>query len=329
MSSNVGEPFTAPFDGTSPITTVTGLGYAVKSLTVATGDDSGSTDGSSADYTQCQSTPFDPTSTADQSADNAYTVLLTKGFTTAWQNEAGEGLGATQGTQFNLAFTNVPANVTLYLPVSFNNNGVMLNLVATSPTLDKTKAYAAVPAGGAVYEVISATNASTTVPVPVYVSYNAGQLPGLTTSAAPVTVSAMYAPQSTNGGASGSKDPIPRFLGAAQSSSSIGFTIVPCNTTILFPYIVNQPGYDTGLAISNAGNLNKNGGQSGTCQWSFYGDNAPTTALPPLPPSLLAPPKPPFFPAWRLASPASVSQAATSKAATAMPSSLAASVATK
>lgn len=283
MSSTIGAPFTVPFDGTSPITTVTGLAYAVKSVTVGTADALGSDTGNSAAYTQCQTTPFDPTHAyLPGSGTAAFTVSLAEGFGSAWQNTAGEGSDATQGTQFSLAFTNIPSNVTLYVPVSFNHAGLILNLVATSPTLDKDKVNAAVPASGmVVYEVIKSTPAVDSINVPVYVSYNSGSIPSLTTSAAPVTVTGEYAPQSTNGGVSPAKGPIPRFLGTAQSSHAVGFTIVPCNTTILFPYVVNQPGYDTGLAISNAGNLAGNGGQAGTCQWSFYGENAPTTAVPP------------------------------------------------
>ena len=287
MSSTVGEPFTAPFGGTSPITTISGLAYSVKSLTIGTVDSTGSAKGSSKDYLQCAATPFDPTkayitATPSTSPSAAFELTLSKGFGTAWQNAAGEGADATQGTQFSVAFTNVPANVTLYVPVSFVSSGVQLHLVATSPTLDEDKANAAVPASGmVVYEVQAATTAVDAVLIPVYVSYNTGALPGLTTSAAPVTVAVQYAPQSTNSGASPAAGPIPRFLDAALSSHDITFTISPCNTTILFPYVVNQPGYDTGLAISNAGNLDPNGGQSGTCQWSFYGDNAPTTAVPP------------------------------------------------
>lgn len=287
MSSTIGAPFTVPFDGTSPITTITGLAYAVKSVTVGTADALGSATGNSAPYTQCQTTPFDPTHAyLPASAAAAFTVSLAEGFGSAWQPKVanlplwtGEGPGATQGTQFSLAFTNIPSNVTLYVPVSFNNAGLILNLVATSPTLDKDKVNAAVPASGmVVYEVVGATPAVDGINIPVYVSYNSGSIPSLTTSAAPITVTGAYAPQSTNGGVSPATGPIPRFLGTAQSSHAVGFTISPCNTTILFPYVVNQPGYDTGLAISNAGNLNPNGGQSGTCEWTFYGDNAPTSS---------------------------------------------------
>jgi len=276
LSSTTGKPFTDPFDGTSPITTVSGLAYAVKSLTV------GTTGGTTA-FLQCSGI----------SEASAFSVTLAEGFGQAWQNLAGEGAGATQGTQFSLAFTNIPANVTLYVPVDYTIThtaviggvnvtvtDLWLHLASpTSPTLDTAKTKAAVPASGVVvYEVNVSSTGTDTATIPVYVSYVAKTVPALTTTAAPVTVTGEYAPQSTNGGASAATDLIPRFLGTAQSSTKT-FTIGPCNSTILFPYVVNTPGYDTGLAISNAGNLGADGGQSGTCQWSFYGDNAPTTAV--------------------------------------------------
>jgi hypothetical protein len=272
MSSTVGKPFTDPFDGTSPITTVTGLAYAVKSLTVGVAGTG--TDGAASSFLQC----------AGLSETHAFDVTLAENFGAAWTTLAGEGPDATQGTQFSLAFTNLPTNVKLWVPVSYSLGGEAPIFVLTlkspsSPTLNDAKNLAQVPASGVVvYEVTTATTGAVTPAIPVYVSYVADSTPSLTTSAAPVTVTVQYAPQSTNAGASTAKDLIPRFLGAAQSSTKT-FVIGPCNSTILFPYVVNTPGYDTGLAITNAGNLDKNdSGQSGTCQWSFYGDGAPTTA---------------------------------------------------
>jgi hypothetical protein len=298
MSSQSGAPNAAPFAGISPITTVTGLAYSVKSLTVGMADPLGNTgtNAAAASFLQCNQTPFDPTKKytlliPPPVSAIGFTVTLSEGFGTAWQPKAfvsntqpGEGSDATQGTQFGLTFTNVPSNVTLYVPVTYTGaNGLVLSLVSPAkPTLDAGSVDAAVPASGVVvYEVTNATSVGDSAAIPVYVSYNSGVLPALTTSAAPLTVTGAYAPQSTNGGASGKNDLIPRFLGAAQSSHAFPISITPCSTVILFPYITNQPGYETGLAISNVGNLTTSGGQSGACQWNFYGDGAPTTAVAP------------------------------------------------
>lgn len=292
MSSTDGTGNAAPFDGTSPVTTVTGLAFSVKSLSVTMANGT-SSDTKSTSYFRCDKTPFDPTYeyTLALPPTAAFDVNLSEGFGTAWQpkafvsaTEPGEGSGATQGTQISLTFTNVPANVTLYVPATYtNSDNLNLKLVVPSTlNMAKDNINAAVPANGTVvYEVEGSTSVADVASIPVYVSFNAKSLPDLTASAAPLTVTALYAPQSKNNGPSGDNDLVPRFLGAAQTSHAIPFSITPCSTTILFPYITNQPGYETGLAISNVGNLTTNGGQSGVCQWSFYGDGAPKTAVAP------------------------------------------------
>ena len=42
-------------------------------------------------------------------------------------------------------------------------------------------------------------------------------------------------------------------------------TIEDCTTTLLFPYVTNQQGYDTGLVITNASE------GSGSCTIEYYG----------------------------------------------------------
>jgi hypothetical protein len=54
--------------------------------------------------------------------------------------------------------------------------------------------------------------------------------------------------------------------------------LTPCATTLLFPYLVNTGGYDTGVAIVNAsGGTPNSAAQSGTCSVQFYGAGAPST----------------------------------------------------
>jgi hypothetical protein len=64
--------------------------------------------------------------------------------------------------------------------------------------------------------------------------------------------------------------PIPRF--ADTSTATNIFTIVPCLTTLLFPFITNQSGFDTGIAISaTATDPFGTTPQSGTCTLNWYG----------------------------------------------------------
>jgi len=94
------------------------------------------------------------------------------------------------------------------------------------------------------------------------------------------TVNLSYAPtppgpfSATAGAAASGSLPIPRF--ADTSSGTNIATIVLCQTTLLFPYVTNLSGFDTGLAIANT-TTDPFGTrvQSGTCDLNFYGTAAP------------------------------------------------------
>jgi hypothetical protein len=65
-----------------------------------------------------------------------------------------------------------------------------------------------------------------------------------------------------------------------------------CQTVLLFPYVSNELGFDTGIAIANTGvdpfgTLGAQGGSPGTCTLSFYGTGAPY-------PNVAVPPPAPF-----------------------------------
>jgi hypothetical protein len=108
----------------------------------------------------------------------------------------------------------------------------------------------------------------------VYVSYTAA--PG-TNSPAPTTgtVNLRYGPASTVTGASASA-PEPRFLDTSSAKNVISIGI--CRTVLLFPFVTNQAGFDTGLAIANT-STDPFGTtpQAGTCQLNWYGAAAPAT----------------------------------------------------
>ena len=59
-----------------------------------------------------------------------------------------------------------------------------------------------------------------------------------------------------------------------------------CRTILLYPYITNQAGFDTGLTVANTTQdpfpgSNATGAQSGSCKLTYYGG---TTAAPTTPP---------------------------------------------
>jgi hypothetical protein len=82
-------------------------------------------------------------------------------------------------------------------------------------------------------------------------------------------------------------DPIPEFLLASPPPPGVGlFQVTLCQTILLFPYITDFYGFDTGIAISNTsldtGALPAGLGasqQTGACQVYFYGNDAVATTL--------------------------------------------------
>jgi len=102
-----------------------------------------------------------------------------------------------------------------------------------------------------------------------YVSYTAN--PGSNSPAlATTTVNGSYAPTSTVTVASPSSVPVPRF--ADTSTATNVFTVVPCLTTLLFPYLTDAAGFDTGVAISaTATDPFGTIPQGGTCTLNWYG----------------------------------------------------------
>jgi hypothetical protein len=135
--------------------------------------------------------------------------------------------------------------------------------------------FAFTPTNGSVtayYEVQNAVaNVTEAYTVPVAVYFSGNTIPP--TSAIGTLVS--FAP--VVAAVSGSV-PVPSFLASSNSpTSSSKFT--GCTTTLLYPYVVNAAGFDTGLTIANTsadpfGTV----AQSGTCTLNYY--NGTGTALP-------------------------------------------------
>jgi hypothetical protein len=134
--------------------------------------------------------------------------------------------------------------------------------------------------GTAVWEVVNTNpNTNEAFRFAVYTTYSANTaqnspLPGTS------TVNLSFAPTATSGVASSSL-PIPRFTGDTQAARNL-LTIQICRTVLLYPYITNQAGFDTGLTIANVTqDPFSTGAQSGSCKLSYYGG---TTAAPTTPP---------------------------------------------
>jgi hypothetical protein len=94
------------------------------------------------------------------------------------------------------------------------------------------------------------------------------------------TVNMSFAPvppaffSASQGSAASGTLTIPRF--ADTSTAQNLFAVVLCQTTLLYPFVTNQGGFDTGLAIANT-TTDPFGTrvQAGTCTLNWYGASAP------------------------------------------------------
>jgi hypothetical protein len=170
--------------------------------------------------------------------------------------------------------------------------------VYTTPTASQTATYGlissiplspvainpATNSGLAVWEIINTNpNQIDTVDFGLYASYTAN---AAANSPAPgsFTVTLSYAPTpsggaftSTTGSAASSSLTIPRFSDSLDITKTVA-TINLCTTPMLFPYVINVNGFDTGIAIANTTtDPFGTAAQAGTCSLYFYGSTAPTT----------------------------------------------------
>jgi len=69
--------------------------------------------------------------------------------------------------------------------------------------------------------------------------------------------------------------PWPTTVGGIAVTTG-GGELTSCATTLLFPYVLNSGGYDTGMALTNA-SAGTSVSQDGTCSVMFYGTGVPST----------------------------------------------------
>jgi len=190
-------------------------------------------------------------------------------------------------TRFKVTFSNIPANVSLYTQlapiastvgagqVTYTNSETGAS-TATAVTVNTFGGFVQIPvssgAATAVFDVTTADgNSLDSYVVPFYVVAAAGTV---APSSAPISAVVSMAP-------TGAPTNEPSFNASAGSSVTLtGSTFNACSTSLLFPFVTNQLGFDTGLAIANTSTdpFGSKGAtaQAGTCTLSFYGAGAPS-----------------------------------------------------
>jgi len=241
-----------------------------------------------------------PTTTTPRSL--AFVAQVNENFPAAFKNAADEASKVTvtngstnnpvsSGTRIKLVFANVPANVTLEVPTGLitsagssgagiqltsSETGAFATVANNSASGANSNALAAVSisagTGTAVFEVTADDlNNLDQFNIPVFIISNSNSVAG---SATAITTTVSFAPiGSTN---------VPNFVSTTSSTTLTGSTFNLCTTSLLFPFVTNQLGFDTGIAIANTSTdpFGANGAtaQAGTCSLYFYGSGAPSPA---------------------------------------------------
>jgi hypothetical protein len=207
---------------------------------------------------------------------------------------------ADYGTRVMFAVNSVGAGVNLFAPSQVNlfiagtttaSGGIALLVTGTDANGNGGTLFAGTPSttdrqpitingtsGFVVYEVIHANpNALERMTVGLsvaFVSNTASNLPATGQS----TVSISFAPLSTVNTASSSA-PIPRYCNTSVARNVFLINLCQCN--LLFPFVTNQAGFDTGIALANT-SLDTFGTtpQSGTVKISYFGNTTGGGAAP-------------------------------------------------
>ncbi|MEO7143267.1 MAG: hypothetical protein ABI165_07150 [Bryobacteraceae bacterium] len=208
---------------------------------------------------------------------------------------------ASQGTRLMVQFANVPTGTQLFVPTAINlvnastHTGATGVVVLTSTDANGAGGFSAVSAtdttegiapvsivngsGAAVYEVLfSNPSVAEELNVPVAVAFISNPGTNLPAPGMQATAAANFAPQSTVTTADASA-PIPRFAPAQPARNA--FIVTSCSCNILLPFVTNQAGFDTGVALANTSqDPFGTTPQQGTVKLNYYGGTTGGGAAP-------------------------------------------------
>lgn len=191
---------------------------------------------------------------------------------------------ANTGTRLIATFANIPSNVVLSVTPTLTDGAVTTATLVSGASASgvggtlvtdlSTPVEPTITNGAAfvVYEVVTSDpNVISTLGLSPTVSYTDGTTPGLGT----ITATGSYGPTTA-----GTTVAAPRFAASAATPFN-AITVSPCTTSLLFPFVTNADGFDTGIAIANTSSdptTGTDGGtvaQAGTVTFYYYGPSAP------------------------------------------------------
>ncbi len=231
-------------------------------------------------------------------------LVIREGFASAWKTQgvpsdakntfwesgyfaedSNNDAGASQETQFRLSFGTIPEDVSLALPNEVTDgldlrltllsvNGVSVNALCDDVSGTTSVSHAGGSAT-AIYGVCDNNpNLREEVAIDLPVFWSVDDTPEVGSG----TVTISYFPLDGSDFSS-LTDPEPRFVDTASEPEEF-ISVTKCVTTLLFPFVTNQSGFDTGLAISNTSEdwgLSGIDGQSGGCEIHYIGTDAAGT----------------------------------------------------
>jgi hypothetical protein len=246
-------------------------------------------------------------------------INATEGFQTSFRTVADEASGigadaASTATRIKLTFSNVPAGLNIYLPINVTSQvsspgpvtaaiqaitsetgAAIAQTPVTSPAqftlaaaAGKFVDYGSGSTGGvfgvpvsngtgvAIYNVlVDNPNVVDNFLIPVYLSASSNAVAIQSTS---LTVTESFAPIVA-------ATTIPSFAVLTSSSPSLSvLSFTQCSTTLLFPFVTNAAGFETGIALDNTSkDPFGTKTQAGTCNLNFYGTGGtnPTAVVAP------------------------------------------------
>jgi len=204
----------------------------------------------------------------------------------------GEAGVADSGTELQTTISNIPTGVTISVD-SWAASPAETGTVWSDATLISPVSALPDPRDNSVVDVTDGSESSVTVvwevtntnsvaidslAFNIYASFTgAPGTPGTPTPNLATGALSGFSPQLAAYSATG---PIPEFSSTVNvpTAPTTLFTVSLCQTILLFPYVTDYYGFDTGIAISNTSSdpLGTGGAvpQSGACSVNFYGANA-------------------------------------------------------
>ena len=201
---------------------------------------------------------------------------------------------ADSGTRFKTVFRNIPAGVNVWVSTSSFGASAASTALLTASEIGPYKPVASTStllgtdvaqlpvvngAATAIWEV-TASNPSDMESFSFSVILTSSSTAPLNAGAATMTVNGSFAPSPPAFLAADAVKPqaapfpIPRF--ADTSTPSNMMTVTPCTTSLLFPFVTTQSGFETGLSISSTSkDPFGTAPESGPCTLNFFGLNAP------------------------------------------------------